>query len=72
MDVNSKVNDHLISHDQKFYSEKSIPSFSSRHLSLQFYSQLNREQVKNLIDLYRLDLELFGYDATPYISAAKF
>ena len=57
---------------QKFPHTHSQNGGHSRHLSLQFYSQLNREQVKNLIDLYRLDLELFGYDATPYISAAKF
>ena len=56
---------------EKFPHTHSQAGGHSQYLSLEFYSTLTREEVKNLIDFYRLDHELFGYDSSPYLNVAK-
>ena len=57
---------------EKFPHTHSQEGGHSQYLSLEFYSTLTREEVKNLVDFYRLDHELFGYDSSPYLNAAQY
>lgn len=43
---------------------------SSSATSREFYSQLNKEQVKGLYDKYEVDMEMFNYVIEPYLSFA--
>ena len=43
---------------------------SSSATSREFYSQLNKEQVKGLYDKYEIDMEMFDYVIEPYLSFA--
>ena len=45
---------------------KKTSSASSR----EFFSQLNKEQVKGLYDKYEIDMEMFNYVIEPYLSYA--
>ena len=56
---------------EKFPHTHSQKGGHSQYLSLKFYSTLPREDVKNLVDFYKLDHELFGYDSSPYLNAAR-
>ena len=56
---------------EKFPHTHSQSGGHSQHLSLQFYSKLSKQQVKELVEFYHLDHELFGYDSTPYINVAQ-
>ena len=56
---------------EKFPHTHSQKGGHSQYLSLKFYSTLPREDVKNLVDFYKLDHELFGYDSSAYLNAAR-
>ena len=43
---------------------------SSSATSREFYSHLNKEQVKGLYDKYEVDMEMFNYVIEPYLSFA--
>ena len=43
---------------------------SSSTTSREFYTQLNKEQVKGLYDKYEVDMEMFDYVIEPYLSFA--
>jgi len=43
---------------------------SSSTTSREFFSQLNKEQVKGLYDKYEIDLEMFDYVIEPYLTYA--
>lgn len=43
---------------------------SSSSSSREFYSLLNKEQVKGLYDKYEIDMEMFQYVIEPYLSYA--
>ncbi|KAF2364680.1 Sulfotransferase [Trinorchestia longiramus] len=46
-------------------------SSSSADIAKTYYSQLTREQVLALYEKYRLDFELFAYDAADHIQASR-
>ena len=43
---------------------------SSSSSSREYFSQLNKEQVKALYDKYEIDMEMFQYVIEPYLSFA--
>ena len=43
---------------------------STSTTSRDFYSQLNKEQVKGLYDKYEIDMEMYDYVIEPYLSYA--
>ena len=43
---------------------------SSSTTSREFFTQLNKEQVKALYDKYEIDMEMFEYVIEPYLSFA--
>ena len=36
--------------------------------SLEYFSELEKSQVKELYDIYQIDFEMFGYDASDYLN----
>ena len=43
---------------------------STSSTSREYFSQLNKEQVKGLYDKYEIDMEMFDYVIEPYLSYA--
>ncbi len=43
---------------------------STEEIALHLFSTLKTEQVRALYNLYKIDFEMFGYDAQDYIKIA--
>ena len=56
----------------KFSDSAANPSSggNTSNLTMEYFSQLGRETVRQLYNLYRLDFELFGYSPNTYINLA--
>lgn len=46
--------------------EHKTPKIQSANLTRKYFSQLTKEQVRRLYEIYRLDFKLFGYDSAIY------
>ena len=44
---------------------------SSSELALDYFRQLDQATVARLVDIYRIDFEMFGYDYQPYLNLLK-
>ena len=64
---------------QKNHLEKDLPlsmvtvsknaaKLKTSNVTAEYFSQLSKDQITDLYEYYRLDFELFGYDASSYVS----
>ena len=80
---NSKNKTFCSNEISHFIEEKQLPIKStsavhtvggkrnSAHKTDKYFSELSKNQVSKLYDLYRFDFQLFGYDHQKYIDLAK-
>jgi len=54
--------------DIKFTHHQGLHGHTSNNITVEYFKQLSRKQKNNLLQMYKLDFELFGYDWRKYFT----
>lgn len=46
---------------------KNSARYDTAKITAKYFSQLSKQQIKDLYKMYRMDFELFGYDIKDYL-----
>ena len=55
------------SHFPRTHSSSSVDSMDHRLVSQRYFTSIDKESVKKLYDIYRIDFEMFDYSIDEYL-----